>query len=429
MRPYHLFLFLIFTVLITACFGDLKHQVHIYKESKVHEHEENDSNKDKVIKQTLNFATKGMVQDSNFRLLDSIDEVHKSWGNPSKTDVYKEYHYDEYSDRNFVFGYSADGEIFDIRSYNKEFRTLTTTEIISSIGKPSYTRNVNDETIYGYKLKDDIELKFIVSDFTGKVDHISVYMPVENEKKHDPPMFKETYILDVKGTSDKLSGTAWANMKRSREEMKVLAKDHEGNIFLNGLNQKIVALTFDDGPDNEITPGIINILTKYQVRGSFFFIGEKVQKNQDVVKKAYHAGNLVLSHSFYHNDLSKEGKTKIAEDLRMSDEAIKDVIGKSPAIFRPPYGATNEHVISTAKDQNLKIVLWSIDTLDWSQKETNNISQNVLRNVRNGDIILFHSNEDKIETLKALPSIIMGLQKKGFRIVTLDKLLEVKAYK
>jgi peptidoglycan-N-acetylglucosamine deacetylase len=375
MRPYHLFLFLIFTVLITACFGDLKHQVHIYKESKVHEHEENDSNKDKVIKQTLNFATKGMVQDSNFRLLDSIDEVHKSWGNPSKTDVYKEYHYDEYSDRNFVFGYSADGEIFDIRSYNKEFRTLTTTEMISSIGKPSYTRNGNDEKIYGYKLKDDIELKFIVSDFTGKVDHISVYMPVENEKKHDPPMFKETYILDVKGTSDKLSETAWANMKRSREEMKVHAKDHEGNIFLNGMNQKIVALTFDDGPDKEITPGIIDILTKYQVRGSFFFIGEKVQKNQDVVKKAYHAGNLVLSHSFYHNDLSKEGKTKIAEDLRMSDEAIKDVIGKSPAIFRPPYGATNEHVISTAKDQNLKIVLWSIDTLDWSQKKSNNISQ------------------------------------------------------
>lgn len=425
MRPYHLFLFLFLTVLITACFGDLNHKDHINKESKVHEHEEND----KVIKQTLNFATKGRVQESNFKLLDSIDEVHKSWGNPSKTDLYKEYYYDEYSNRNTVFGYSADGDIFDIRSYNKEFKTLTTTEIISSIGKPSYTRNVNDETIYGYKLKDGIELKFIVPDSTGKVDHISVYKQVENDKKHDPPMLEEEYILDIKGTSEKLSGTAWANMKRSREEMKAFAKDCKGNIFLNGLNQKMVALTFDDGPDKEITPGVIDILTKYQVKGSFFFIGEKVQKNQDVVKKAYHAGNLVLSHSFYHNDLSKEGKTKIAEDLRMSNEAIEDVIGKSPALFRPPYGAINEHVISTAKDQNLKIVFWSIDTLDWSQKESNNISHNVLKNVRNGDIILFHSNEDKIETLKALPSIIMGLQKKGFQIVTLDKLLEVKAYK
>ena len=437
--PYRFFFLLLLTVLLTACYREVKHSEPTSKETKVHEHAENENvneienNKDdkniRLIRQILDLATKGMALDSDFKLLDPIKEVHNSWGDPSKTDRYKEYFYDEYSNRTITIGYSGDGEIFDIRSYNKVLGTLTIDEISSSIGKPSFSRNVNDESIYGYRLEDGIELKFIIANSTGKVDHISVYRKVENNEKPEPPKVVEKYILDIKGTSEKLSDNAWANMLKSREQMKTLTKENEGTVFLNGPNQRMVALTFDDGPDREITLGIIGILKKYDVRGSFFFVGEKVQQNADVVKTAFQAGNLVLSHSFYHNDLSKGDKGEIVNDLRKTNDAIEDVIGKRPALFRPPYGATNEQVITTVKEQNQKIVLWSIDTLDWSQKESDNIGQNVLTNVRNGDIILFHSDEDKTETLSALPSIILGLQKKGFQVVTLDRLLDTKAYK
>ncbi|GGB69333.1 polysaccharide deacetylase family protein [Fictibacillus barbaricus] len=438
--PNRFFFLLLLTVLLTACNREVEEIVPLSKETKVSEEKEKEKEKEKEIKKDkdhknirlirriLDLASKGMVPDSDFKLSDHIKEVHNKWGDPSKTDRYKEYFYENYSNRTITFGYSGDGEIFDIRSYNKELGTLTFGDITSSIGKPEYSRNVNNELIYGYRLQDGIELKFIVPERTGKVDHISIYRKVENQEKTVPPKLVEKYILDIKGTSKKLSGTAWANMLKSREQMKTLARDYEGRVILNGPNQKMVALTFDDGPDRKITPGIIDILKKYQVRGSFFFVGEKVRQNQDVVKTAFQAGNLVLSHSFYHNDLSKQGKGEITNDLRMTNVAIEEVIGKSPALFRPPYGATNRHVITTSQEQGLKIVLWSIDTLDWSQKESHNISQNVLTNVRNGDIILFHSDEDKAETLRALPSIITGLQKKGFQVVTLDTLLNTKAY-
>jgi peptidoglycan-N-acetylglucosamine deacetylase len=427
MKGFYRFFVLLFLMFLIACNQVVKHKENLNKETKVEEHKENDKKSVKLIRQILSLASKGMVRGSDIKLSDSIEEVYSMWGKPSKTDRYKEFYYDEYLNNGITFGYLKDGEVFDIRTYHKELGTITSSALFSELGKPSYSRIGNDESIYGYRLEDGIELKFIVSDSTGKVDHISVYHNVANQEIPNPSKAEEKYILDIKGTSEMLSETAWANMLKSRQDMKSLAEEHEGTVFLNGSNQRMVALTFDDGPDEEITSGIIDVLKTYHVRGSFFFVGEKVRQNQDVVKKAYQAGNLVLSHSYYHNDLSKKGMVEINNDLRMSSKAIEDVIGKTPVFFRPPYGATNEHVIAAAKEQNLKIVLWSIDTLDWSQKDSNNINKNVLMNVRNGDIILFHSDEDKEETLKALPSIISGLQEKGFQIVTIDKLLDVKA--
>jgi peptidoglycan-N-acetylglucosamine deacetylase len=178
-----------------------------------------------------------------------------------------------------------------------------------------------------------------------------------------------------------------------------------------------------------VTPAIIDILARYNVKGNFFFVGEKVRLYPEIVKTAFDDGNLILSHSYYHNDLSNRGKEDITKDLVLTNDTIEDVIGKRPAMFRPPYGATNNSVISAAQENNMKIVLWSIDTLDWSQKESTHIKENVLNNVRNGDIILMHSDEDKTETEKALPLIIEGLINKGFQIVTLDMVINEAAYR
>lgn len=98
-------------------------------------------------------------------------------------------------------------------------------------------------------------------------------------------------------------------------------------------------------------------------------------------------------------------------------------------MIRPPFGTVNENIIQEAEKNNVVIILWSIDTLDWSQKESANIAQNVLGNVRPGDIILMHSDEDKQATAEALPTIIKGLQEKGYDIVGLDELLQLNAYK
>lgn len=376
-------------------------------------------------KRIRDLALNGKGLNSEFTLKTNIQRVYENWGDPNYTDKYNENFYVTYEQRGITFGFYENGEIFDIRSYDEKLQSLTYDEISSALGKPTDTRRVNDESIYVYKL-NEIELKFIIPNKSGKVDHTSVFL---TQKNVDTSNINKDYILEIKGTSNNLSEKAWTNMLKSREEMFALAKSYPKNIFLNGSNQKKVALTFDDGPDKTVTPAIIDILAQYNVKGNFFFIGEKVRLYPEIVKTAFDNGNLVLSHSYYHNDLSKSGKEDITSDLGLTNDAIQDVIGKRPAMFRPPYGATNNFVISTAQKNNMKIVLWSIDTLDWSQKESTHIKENVLNNVRSGDIILMHSDEDKTETEKALPLIIEELKNNGFQIVTLDILINEAAYR
>ncbi len=161
---------------------------------------------------------------------------------------------------------------------------------------------------------------------------------------------------------------------------------------------------------------------------SIFFIGSKVIEHPDVVKNAFNKGNLILSHSYHHLELTKLGNDAILAEIDQAGSTIKSVIGKEPAIIRPPYGDTNTQVAGLAKQEGYSIVLWSIDTLDWSQKESKNIINNVVENLRNGDIILMHSDSDKQETLKALPLLIEELQKRDFEIVDLGTLLNIDAY-
>ena len=244
------------------------------------------------------------------------------------------------------------------------------------------------------------------------------------------PKKEEREVYDILGKSNKLTTNQWKAMEQWRSDVVKLSKENKEEVYTNGYNkEKMVALTFDDGPDSNITPKIVETLTQYNVNGNFFFIGEKVWKYPSVVEKAYKEGNLVLSHSYNHVELNKLSEGKIKNEMEKGEEEIFNIIGKKPSLIRPPYGAIDKNVIEAAKSEGNKIILWSIDTLDWSQMEKENIQKNIIDNLRPGEIILMHSNEDKIATLEALPDIIMAIKEKGYEIVTLDKLLNVEAYK
>jgi peptidoglycan-N-acetylglucosamine deacetylase len=377
-------------------------------------------------KQIFDLAQTGKVNNCEFAAhTNNIADVEKKWGAATSTDEVENDFYANYPSKNTVFGYHENQIIFDVRSYDKRLNNITFPQLLKELGDPTYTRQYLDDQIYGYKVNNQYELRFIIPKKTGKVDHISVYSTSDKNSASAPP----PYILAVKGTSKNLSTSAWESMQAWRSDMITVVRNHPNSVFLNGPKRKAIALTFDDGPDLQNTPKIIDILSKYKVKGNFFFIGERVKKFPEVVKSAYDNGNIILSHSYYHNDLSKMTAFDIKADLDLTEKALFDVIGIIPTLLRPPYGAVNETVISTATNNGYKIVLWSIDTLDWSQKASNNIENNVLNNVRDGDIILMHTDEDKNETVKALPHIIEGLIQKGFEIVDLQTLLNKKAYK
>ncbi|RNC29667.1 MAG: Peptidoglycan-N-acetylglucosamine deacetylase [Candidatus Dichloromethanomonas elyunquensis] len=240
---------------------------------------------------------------------------------------------------------------------------------------------------------------------------------------------KNTVCYEIRGTSNQLSKKNVQSLAKWKQQITDFSLQNNNVVYLNGeTDERAVALTFDDGPDAVVTPAVLDIFKSYGEHGSFFFIGQNVKAFPAVVQRAYQEGNLVLNHSYSHPDFSDKSSNFITGEINRTNEIIKNVIGKVPSLIRPPYGIINENVVKIGKNQNIKLIIWSIDTFDWSQREAGHIAQNVLENVRPGDIVLMHSNSDKSQTLKALPQIIEGLHAKGYKIVTLDNLLHTSAY-
>lgn len=239
--------------------------------------------------------------------------------------------------------------------------------------------------------------------------------------------WKNEYLLEIKGESPYLEKKTVTSMQKWREEIIEFSKTKD-NVYINGPNKKQVALTFDDGPDSTVTSAVIGVLDQYGVKGNFFFLGSEAEKHPEVVKEAYEKGHLVLSHSYHHVQLDQLSEHEVRNEIDQAGTAIEEIIGQAPALVRTPYGSTNELVAKIAKENNVSIILWSIDSLDWAQRSTDVITANVLSNIRNGDIILMHTDADEYDTYEVLPSIIEELQEQGYEIVDLETLLGLPAY-
>jgi polysaccharide deacetylase family sporulation protein PdaB len=221
-----------------------------------------------------------------------------------------------------------------------------------------------------------------------------------------------------------------ASMIRGTGGFPTLARANTTEVFIHGFkNQKKVALTFDDGPDSQLTPKLLDILKKYDVKASFFVIGNRVDNSPGVLKRIAEEGHLVLNHSYTHPEFKKLDNNAIKKEILDNEEKIYSTIGLRPAIVRPPYGSVDQRVANLIKDLGYKTALWSIDTLDWQNRNKDKIISNVMSSVKTEDIILMHMNEDKTATLDAVPELIEKLKKSGYGFVTLDEMLEVNAYK
>ena len=176
-------------------------------------------------------------------------------------------------------------------------------------------------------------------------------------------------------------------------------------------------------------PKILKELHDENVKASFFLIGNKIKYHKNVIKEAFDDGNLILSHAYSHSEMTKFTDSKIKDELISTEDEIFRVIGKRPALIRPPYGDVNERVLDTISRNGYISILWSIDTLDWSKKDPTAISNNVLQNIRPGEIILMHCNEDKEATYEALKIMIPELKKRGYSFLTVAEMLKTNGYK
>ncbi len=193
-----------------------------------------------------------------------------------------------------------------------------------------------------------------------------------------------------------------------------------GDVF-RGAGERTVALTFDDGPDRTKTDQILDILDKYSVKATFFMIGKNAEALPETAQRVIECGHEIGNHTYSHRTLTTINEKSVKDEIDRAADVIFSASESGPHFLRPPGGNYDERVISAARDGDLVIAMWTIDTLDWCHRSVEEISREVLENIRGGDIVLMHDYiSGEAHTAKALEIIIPALKERGYRFVTLS---------
>ena len=209
-----------------------------------------------------------------------------------------------------------------------------------------------------------------------------------------------------------------------------------------GYHPNKIALSFDDGPDPDWTPKILDILKRYKVRGTFFMIGELAEDNIGVMRRVYREGHEIGNHTWTHPDISDISNRQVDLELNLTERLFASELGVQPLYFRPPYSIdqepdTNDQAAPVARIQNLGYVIIGnkIDTNDWDEhprKSPKEITDSVFQQIADmqtrpwnrGSIILLHDGGgDRSATVAALPVLIEALQSRGYEIVPVSELV------
>ncbi len=190
---------------------------------------------------------------------------------------------------------------------------------------------------------------------------------------------------------------------------------------------KIVALTFDDGPHPKYTAAVLDLLAKYDAKATFFIIGKNAEKYPELVLRSYTEGHELANHTYTHP--FKVSIKKLQEELQQTNDTIYSITGFSPVLFRPVGGNYTDAMINAAVKDGYKVVMWSWhqDTQDWKEPGVRKIVQKVMKGTRPGDVILFHDGGgNRKQTIQALEEILPALKKQGYTFVTIPELIESK---
>lgn len=206
-----------------------------------------------------------------------------------------------------------------------------------------------------------------------------------------------------------------------------------GTFYRAEIPEKVVAITFDDGPSPVWTPAILEALDKAGVKATFFMLGEHVRKYPKAAKLVAEAGHEIGNHSMHHNNFIYYDKFEVEKDIKDTENIIKQVTGRTTRLFRPPKAWLSKREKKKIREFGYEVVLWSLNSKDWVNFDDKYIVRYLVKNVRPGDIILFHDSGgffkseegNRIETVNAIPRLVEKLVERGYRFVTVSELLEL----
>ena len=200
----------------------------------------------------------------------------------------------------------------------------------------------------------------------------------------------------------------------------LLDKDAElYKAYYEKKNRKVVALTFDDGPNPATTNQALDTLSKYGIKATFFVLGKNVSGNEEILKRMKADGHVIGNHSWSHPILSQLSLDEAKKQITDTEDVLTKVLGSSSKLMRPPYGAITDDIRNSL---DLSFIMWDVDSLDWKNKNEASILTEIQREVKNGSIILMH--DIHAETVHALPKVIDYLKGQGYDFVTVPDLLD-----
>ncbi|MFC0044382.1 polysaccharide deacetylase family protein [Metabacillus iocasae] len=207
----------------------------------------------------------------------------------------------------------------------------------------------------------------------------------------------------------------WKARKEQEKEKVSYIPPIEKPTIVRSVPKGYVAITIDDGPTTHTTK-LLDVLKAYNVPVTFFVLGENVVRYPQAIRRTEEEGHVIGHHSYTHPDFKKLSITGQRQELDRGLTVLSRVVKQKVNLFRPPYGSYNTTTLSASYERGMHVVMWDTDPRDWDTKSATTIKNRVLHQVVSGSVIVMH---DRLATIEALPAIIEGIRKKGYKLVAL----------
>lgn len=208
-----------------------------------------------------------------------------------------------------------------------------------------------------------------------------------------------------------------AGLRMEKEEF-VVETGEEVKTKQEETEKLKIAITFDDGPHPKFTPQLLDGLKERNVKASFFVIGNLAKANPEIIRRQKREGHLIGNHTYHHVDITKMSDEKAREEIRNTNEVVEGIIGEEVSFVRPPFGIWQKNL---EKELSIIPVLWSVDPLDWTTKNVDEIVNKVVTQAKENDIILLHDCYQS--SVDAALRIVDILLQEGYEFVTVDEMI------
>jgi len=202
-------------------------------------------------------------------------------------------------------------------------------------------------------------------------------------------------------------------------------------VYRVPVTERVVALTFDDGPRPPFTDAILDVLRDQGIVATFFLVGENVERHPELARRIVREGHAVGNHGWAHRALDKLSAEEAHYEISRGARAIRQATGVQPGIFRPPFGALDSRIRGPegiAADHGQTLVMWSVETRDWATRSPRAVAVGTLREVEPGAVVLLHDGGgDREHVVTATRWMVGHLARQGYHFVTVPQLLEMAA--